>query len=442
MWDEGFLTDPFDSGNFKTREFIIESLKGPGSRGKVSVTGSDILKKLDKERAKCPPVTDGELVSDIAKTSSPTTIDIVVSDNTVYDLKAGETEDYASIGDMVITYTGTTVITDGVRLTGVTWSAPSPYSTYREDAEAGDKVQRCRLFSGRVIDVFKELIEDYGGIDSAYIPFTDWETEYTTYLAGLEVERLIVEPEGVSDVLDELIEQSMTWGLWFDDVEQEIKYQAIRPIDIATTPAALTDDDNIVKDSIDIVDEPKRLINSISILYGQKNPTENKDEIGNYKLGILDTNLDSRSDRELGEVREKTIYARWHPAGNKSQVARLAKRILASRSSNLQRIEFEVTKKDSLKVAEFCDLNTIWLRGALGVKRDVRVQIIRADDAGESAEYVAREDFFTGNYARWAPGALSGLTYADATEEQRSKYLFWSDASGEMSNGDEGYVWL
>lgn len=445
VWYEGWLPhEPtaLDSDNFNKREYIIESLKGPGSDGEVTIVAKDPLKKADRERAKCPFPTAGELVSDMTDSETPTEIDVTIADATAYDLKAGETEDYVAIGDEVFTYTGTTAITDGVRLTGVTRSPPDPYTTEQESHDEGDRVQRCRLLQGRPIDVFQELLEDFAGLPSAYIPFTEWETEHTTFLAGLTVQRLVVEPEGVNDLLDELIGQSMTWSLWWRETEQTIGYRALRPPDTDDVVDTLTDDDHLVADSIDVVDEPERLINQVHALYGQRDPTQNKDEIGNYRLGLIEIDDDSQSAREVNEEREHVIFARWHPPSNKSQVARISRRLLASRVRNLQSIEFEVTKKDDLKTAEFCNLNTIWLRDALGAPRDVRVQIMRVSNDGDTNRYTAREDSFLGRYGRWAPAALNGLTWANATEEQREQYLFWSDASGNMSDGSTGYRWL
>lgn len=446
-WYSGFLPASdtvLDQAEFKalfrSRAYVIESIDGPDSSGEVTVTAKDPLKLADKERAKAPKPSKGKLLSALSDVATPSTLDVSTTDDTEYDLKSGESEDYVRVGDEILTYTGTTPIAAGVRLTGVSRAAPSPYETTQQSHDADDAVQRCRFFAGKVIDVVKELLENYTpNFQSAWIPYADWQTEYDTWLAGLTVERLVVDPEGVRSLLDELVAQGLSWGFWWDEVHQQVSYRALRPFDSAATPTRFSDDAHIVRDSVDVADEPERLINEVRVLYGQRDPTGDRGDYQNYRQGDFQQDADSQSDRQTGQKRARTIYARWHPASNESRVRQLTSRILGGHARLLRRIRWRVDRKDDdIDVAQFLDLHTAYLLDVFGQPIDTRVQVIHVEERGDELDVLAREDFFKGNYGRVAPAAKSGQTYTQATTDDRDRYAFIADSAGQMANGDDG----
>lgn len=440
-WYQGYLTDSPAPADFRVREYIIERFEGPDTRGRVRIVAKDLLKLLDDERAQAPMKSRGELATAFAEAAAITTIDVDTSDTAEYDLKAGETEDYVRIGNEVFTYTGVTVVdADSVQLTGVTRAAPSPYVTEADDHELGDAVQRCRYFSGTVPEVVEELLVDYAGIDASFLPTTDWDTEWTTWLAGNDIARLVTEPEGVRTLVNEIIGSTLTWAFWFDEIEQEIKYRAIRPADIDDVVVDLNDDQHLVADSIQIVDQPDYIRNEVQVLYGQIDPTARRDEVENYRRGLVVIDADSQSENELGQRRIKRVFARWHPSSNDAVVRQFADRTLSARTKNLMTVEFKLDRKDeNIQTAQFADLTTIYLLNALGVPNTTRVQVLRVAAHGEAVTYRAREDFFKPSaFGRLAPVALDGLLWTAATDDQKARYMFLADATGEFSNGDAG----
>lgn len=443
-WYQGYITDSPHYADFRRREYVMERFDGPDAKGLSRIVAKDPLKLLDDERAQAPRKSQGTLLAALLAASSPATLDIVTSDTTEYDLIAGESVDYVRIGKEVMQYTGTSVVGGNVRLSGLTYSAPSPYTTEREDHDAGDEVQRCRFFSGTIAEVLRELMVDYGEMDEGYIPFEDWQLEADTWVAGDDIQRLVTEPEGVKALIEEIIQQTLTWGIWFDEIDQEIRYRAVRPADYTEMVATLGDDASLVADSIKISDDPDRLLNEIQVLYGQIDPTVAESEVGNYRKGLLEIDSDSQSANELGQRRLKRVFGRWHPATNTSVLERFVRRTLTSRSSSVMTVEFRVERKDeNLRTADFADLTTMYLIDQFGAQRTTRVQVLRVHAAGEQVTYKAREDFFAQRlYGRWAPVELTGLSWLDATDEQRLRYLFWADADGKFSNGDDGKIWL
>ena len=77
----------------------------------------------------------------------------------------------------------------------------------------------------------------YAGVPSSYIDLTAWAAEVTNFIDRVYT-ALIAEPTPVETLISELCEQSAL-ALWWDDLTEAIRLQAIRAI--ATT--AFTFDD-------------------------------------------------------------------------------------------------------------------------------------------------------------------------------------------------------
>lgn len=427
--------------DFQMREYVMERFEGPDGRGRVSIVAKDPLKLLDDDRAQVPRKSTGVLESSMAEGATPATVNVLTEDDTEYDLKPGDTEDYVRLGKEVATYTGTTPITGGVQLTGYSRITPAPYVTEKADHDAGDLVQRCRYLSGRVDQVAAEIMTDYGELDAGYIPTSEWEDEALAW-APETIERLITEPEGCRSVLNEIIGQTLTWGFWWDEVALEVKYRAMRPADVNDTVAELSDAAGMVAGSINLVDEPDRLKNEVQVLYGQRDPTEDKDEAGSYAKGFATPDADSQGPREAHQRRIKRVFGVWWPGTAGGAVQQFAERTLSSRAANLRSITLKAERKDEgIDTAQFADITSRQLQALTGAASTVRFQVIRAEAKGEEILYRAREDFFrASSFRRLAPVALETLLYDAATGQQKATYLFLADGADQLgAANDEGH---
>lgn len=450
VYYQGFITDSPAEADFRKREYVLERMEGPDADGRARLVAKDPLKLADDERAQQPAPSTGVLDADIAENPSPeiTTIDVVTSTPSEYPSSGG----YVFIGREGFTYTGRTDLTGGVsRLTGVTRTLPDGYETERESHDAGDAVQLAQYYMDQsLIDVVEDLLVNVAGISSAFVPkATDWTDEYDKWLPGLTVRRMIAEPTGVKELVEELVQQNLVWGFWWDDVAQQIQFRAVRPADTAggDTVKALSDDANLIADSVRVEDEPDRLVNEVQVLYGQRNPFGKRDEVENYRRAFVVVDADSQSANEANQRRVKRIYARWHPTANESRVGQFGRRTLAARVRNLRAVEFEVDAKDAeLQTGGFADLTTRYLQDEFGRNSTFRVQVIRTDAErrGQRARFLAREDFFQGRYLRIAPASLQGVAYADGSASEKELYgaIAVSQALGELSDGTEGWLIL
>jgi len=449
VWYRGFVHTPFDLANCKRMEYIEQEMKGWG-HGSVSIVAKDPLKLADDDSAEYPPRSTGVLSASLASGSTPTSIDIVTDRTTEYDIQSFEPSFSAiRIGDEIIKYTTVATITGGVRLSGLTFGGFDQYSTTRADHDAGDKVQKCAYFkSMRPIDVFVVLLEDGAGIDSSYIPYSEWESEAITWIAGFRLTRLVCEPEGVKKHFDELVPQTSTWAIWWDEEASLIRYRCVRPPDIDEVVGTMTDDANIISGSIQCLDDSDRLLNEVYVTMGQVDPTKKLDDVGNYRTGFVTVNTDSQGANETNSRKSKTIWGRWHPTSNMAELQAVVDRMLLNRSFVPIRIEFEVDRKDdSVKTGDFIDLETFAVLDAFGFPKNTRIRVLRSRNGSDRLHITAREELFAsgmvGAFARWAPDDIAaGTEYNAATDDQKRAYLFWSDSDGYLGGGDAGKVWL
>lgn len=441
-WFTGYLHEPFSLDNLQRRLMVVEEIVGFGGSRGVELKFRDPLTLADDKRAVWPRKSVGTLAVAITAASTPTTIDITTTDATEYDL-----EDYEAVGcvamkEEVFQYTALTIITGGVRLTGVTCSAPAPYSsTARVDHAIGDEVQKCAYFDNKPAPlILGKLLIRGASANPAWVPYaTTWQTLYATWLGSLTLTRLIVKPEGVRSLLTEVLTQSNGWGLWWDDVAEVYGYEAYRPAALGESVVTITDGGNVVENSIELSDDANRLLNFVTMRFGQVDPTKDTTDAKNYALSVVSVDPGSISVREVGGERIREVYANWHPESTSSTVGRIGDRLVTARASVPFVVTFEVMRKDdSLQTGQFIDLTSTALRDQYGLPRTLRMRVTKADYGKNLVKYTARQDFVSERFGLIAPDSLAGVTWATATPAQRLTYVFNADAQGLMSDGSEG----
>jgi len=440
-WYTGYLSFPFDLANLQKRTMVVEEITGFGGKYGVELKFADPLQLADDKRAVWPRKSTGTLTNAMTDSETPTTIDITTSDTDEYDLEDYETIGCVAMKEEVFQYTGTTIVTGGIRLTGVTRSAPYPYDTAQVSHEAGDEVQKCAYFDDLPAPtILGKLLILGAGADPAWVPYaTTWQTLYSTWLGSLTITRLITQPEGVRSLLTEVLTQSSGWGLWWDDVNEVFGYEIYRPAALGESVTTITDGSNVVENSITISDDSARLLNYVTMRFGQVDPTKPKDDVSNYAMSVVSLDLSSISEREVGGERIREVFANWHPESTSSLVGRLGDRLVTARASIPFVVTFDVMRKDdALRTGQFIDLTTTGLRDQYGNQRTLRMRVTKADYGKNLVRYTAREDFVSNRYGLIAPDSLAGVTWTTATAAQRATYVFIADANGLMSDGSEG----
>jgi hypothetical protein len=427
---EGYLGQ--DIEDMQVRHYLIDTITGPDSNGKVSIVAKDPLKLADKQKSQAPLLTVGELTVEI---------DNAVTTITIQKALLEEYPDNGTvrIDDELMTYTSKTNIgtidEPIIELSGITRGTDGSLpDIHEEDAN----VQLClRYIDEPVWDVVYDLLTTYANIPASYIPYDDWVSEGEVWLPQFNVTTLISEPTGVSNLLYELMEQVLFY-IWWDERDQEIKLRAIRPI-IGNSPV-FSDDNNIIENSVSFSTDPKNRVSQVWVYWNPKNRAVEVSKGTNYQQIELRADLDAESDNQYGESRIRKIYARW--IQNNAQAINLAARLLGASFQNPKYMKIRVDAKDrGIWTADVVDIYNRNIVNFNGEQELERYQILSVQEivSGETIEYEMQKFLFRGTRFGFYMVDDAPL-YEDATDDEKAAPSGWySDELGLMSDGTEGW---
>lgn len=290
-WVQGFADQALV--DMDTRHFFIESFDGPGLDGRYSITAKDILKFLDDDRALAPRPNNGELgtvslaPSDVFATLQPSGI--------------GDAE-YPAIG--YVTIGGAECV--AFNRTGDTLTiVRGRLGTEATDHDQGDRIQGLlRYDQEKVSDILYDLATEYAGIDPSYIDLDDWHDEDDAYIGRLYTGN-IAEPTAVRKLFNELIEQCGL-AIWWDDLAQKIRFQALRKI--LTTAGRITPS-NVDEGSLTIREQPTKRLSEIMVNYGLRSPLHPLGEFTSYRESRFLRSGQAAED--YGAPAFKEVFSRW-----------------------------------------------------------------------------------------------------------------------------------
>ena len=420
----GYLGDPFSWNDFETRLFVIESITGPDANGRVTVTGKDILKLADDERAQAPAPSTGVLASGINDSVTTITLD---------DSSGYASSGTVRIGDELITYSGNS----SNQLTGCTRGTSN---TTAQSHNASDVVQQCLVWNDKPIsDAIYELLNTYADISSSYLDKVNWDIEADTWLGGHDLTTIISEPTGVKKLLEEITEQCLCY-IWWDEVDQLVKLQGVRPADDAT---AINDDDNVIAESISVSEDPDQRLSEVWVYYDIIDPTGDYDEPRNYRRHQVNIDAAAEGANQYDETRVRQIFARFFDATNSSQALQLGGRMIARYRDNPRIITLSMDAKDSgIWLGDVVSLTTDALRDSYGEKEAALLQVVEVKEdqapSGTVYQYRLQDFFFRSRYCFISPSGT--VDYASASDALRERYGWISPAAGaDFDDGTESY---
>jgi hypothetical protein len=338
----GYLVDGiYDPLNFQQRSYIIENISA--NRGTGSVSGKDVLKLADDDRAQYPLKTNGELTIDIDSVVTSFTMTPAGVGNLEYDASG-----WVRIADEVMSFT---------RVADVMTIVRGQYTTLANTHDSGDTVQQCKYLNDTTANLVNELLTVGANVDPVFIPLVDWQIESDDNYPYL-LETLLTEPIGVQKLLKELGDNAPHF-LYFDERTQLINFTAVQepPINVNT----VNNQDHIMKDSLKVQDMPKARLSDILVYFGQRDPTKKMDEINNYAQTYIRSDLLSSSADEYGSEKIQTIFSRWINNFNKAAALELAARKGRRLGITPRQVNFKMTSKDS----------DYWLGDNLGIDHPV-----------------------------------------------------------------------
>lgn len=314
------------------RTYFIQGVNHSGDSGRVTITGQDILTRIEEKKAQAPLASPGVLQTDI--TGSATTFEATNATEDDYDATGT-----LRIGDEVMTYTGRANSTNGVTFTGVTRGTDN---TTADSHDAEDGVQQCLRFSAATVDgALTTLLTTYGGVSSAWIDTAGWTAEADDYLAFYAINGLVTEPTGVVELVSAIVLQSMCY-IWWDERTSLIKLKTIRGIE--EEPETLTAEANIIAGSFSISEKPEDRASQAWVYWGKRNPTEDRDDPGNFTAVEVYADLASEAAEKYGEAAIRKVYADFLSAA--SPAGTTASKIITRFAEVPRECTFEMDAKD------------------------------------------------------------------------------------------------
>lgn len=371
----GYITTDGQVVDVVTRTFICTGFSGPDSNGRVSISGSDILTRVQSDKAQAPKASEGKLSADIS--DSATSLTLLPSGVGVTYPASG----LARIGNELMTFTRT-----GDNMT----ISRAKHNTAADSHNEGDTFQLCLVISAKTpAEILELLLTDYAGIPAGNLDLTQWNAETTEFLPR-KYSTIITSPVGVADLIGEMCEQ-MYFYAWFDERDDKVKIRAVRPA--SGEEVYRIGDDDLVEDSVSVSDQADQLITHVIINYAQRNYTKALDDITNYAVTDVFASGEDAPERNDG-MKIKTIRSRWlGPADGAAAIA-LGERLLARYKTPPRAISFSLDAKDrDIWVGDFAEISTRLATNEHGQRVPIACQVFSANEStrGTTFSYQAQQ---------------------------------------------------
>ena len=407
------------------REYLIDTIDGPDSNGRVSVRAVDPLRILDDKTSQAPKQSRGELAAAI--TNSQTTL--TVSGAVLADYPASGT---LRIGSELMTYNGRTESSGIITFTGLTRATDG--STAAAHA-IETRVQTCLRYTAvNAWEVAKGLIETYAPAAYVYVDQTQWAAEAAQWLDGFIVSAVISEATGLNTLLAELCRDAQFF-IWWDERQQKILLRAVRPP--SEVPTQWNEDGNILAGSQSLQYRTDERISQIWYYYQPSDLSKKVDDDANYRKVRIRLDGDAESVREYNEPAVTKIFSRW--VRSDAIVTAVTTRLLNRYRDTPFYLTISVDAKDrGIWTADVVDVSSRLITNTDGLPFTTRYQVISAQETspGSVVKYILQNYQFNARYGYWQ--LADAPIYSAATDEQKLLGGWWAGTDGRIS-GDPGY---
>lgn len=416
----GYWSSTYDAGDFVTRTYEIADIAGPDANGKVAIRGCSPLARSALAKTMVPEPSESRLGAAINSTD----LTITLQDTSL--ITEFSSYGYCRINEEILYYTVTGSTIDVTR---------AMFGTTASSHEVGDSIQQCVYFNNVTIAAFLYyLVVTYGGVDSSYVPSTDWIATDDAWFSTYSINLCIATSTPIIDLLNQLSEQVGFW-LHYDPEEAQIRMIPWRPPD----PSAMTtiDDTSIlgpVKYGIDI----SQRVSRCDVLFGLRTPIHDVSNEASYRVRLVgDTK--GESTEEYGFAQRKVLHSVFWAYDQ----AHLAKRGANSQSDARWQGRRTYTCTVPMNVAANVRLgDTIYFTSCDLTDTDGETELTvpclvvgLSTKPGEEITLTLEPSIFIGRYAY----AIAPTTDTYLTTSTRDPAGFACGADGKMSNGDSGY---
>ena len=370
----------------ETRHYVVESTDGPSDDGEYTIVAKDILKLADGDRAQAPVLSNGFLSANISASgdsppNSPPTTVVTLS-------PTGVGSEYPASGYVAV---GGSEICGFTRSGDVFTLTRGEFNTTAVTHNAQDRVQLCLLYSGMdVANIIYDLFTTYAGVDTGFITLSNWTTETSAYLNTVYT-ALIAEPVSVNTLISELVEQAGL-AIWWDDVNEEIRLQVLRPI---STQSVVYDQDNTIAGTLNISEQPEKRVSQIYFYFAKINPLVKEDQIDNYRSSAVTMDADSETDYNGPAI--KKIFSRWVPTGGRAVATKASTNIIGRFRDPPRSFKFDLLRYsvDDPSLGGGYFLGGWPLQDTDGSLVEVPIQVVQVNPQAEKFTVQAEEMLFT-----------------------------------------------
>lgn len=422
-------SEAFSFDDFLEQKFIIRSIDGPDTNGRVTINGNSIFAKLEAEDAVYPRITFGELQSTI--TASQTGwVDIGNIEN------FPDTVAWAIINNNeVIRYNGT----DNSNRIYITHR--HLFNTQNSAQEAGGSVRLIgNIDNLNALNFVYTLISEYTAIDeTAHINLSQWVSYRDMYLPLCFITRLVIEPTPVKDLINEICESTFC-SLFEKENTGLIVFESmgVQVNSVMTLTCAL----HILRENHTIKRDLTKAITDVWVWYSKINKIGD-DENSNFYA--VQRYLDNVTEAEYNFSKVLQITAGWLGADGGSTALRIAQRQIALYHLGELIIKFRLDARDSNRslgdqVVIDSEVDEDPTTGLSTARSYMIVKKEKINPGAYAFEAVATGFSITFRGGVIAPVELAELDYADATPEQIATYIFIADSTGHLPDGSTGYT--
>lgn len=273
------------------------------ARDSVALRCRDFLSLTEFRRAQVPEASPGRLDSVLNDTA--TSLDLVGDQREAYPA-AGTLR----IADEIMTYSGGLTydsLTDTTTISNLTRGTDGSSA---EEHDVDEGVQLCRRYTAaRVDDVLTDLLLNDARIPAQAVDLAGLFSETENSLLAYSLTTLISEPTGVDQLIGEIAEQC-SFYIWWDERDQLVRFQAIKPL-IAVAKTFQQDVD-IIADTFELVERPKERITTISGFYNPRNFADDLTKPTNYENQLVVSNSSASAREQYGELPQtREVFSRW-----------------------------------------------------------------------------------------------------------------------------------
>jgi hypothetical protein len=324
--------------NMRTRKYIVDSIVGPDSGGRVTITAKDPLKLLDGKKYVVPKPSQGVLNATL--TDVGTSVTLVPAGVGVTYPASGT----ASIGDEKVTFTRSG---DVMTLTGRGLSG-SP----QEEHDAGETFQEAEIVSSQNPgNLLFDLAYEAGGNDLvSYLSLGDWVDECVNYL-GRNYSGEVMKPTPLKDLFNEVIREAglIIWS----DTSAPTKSKTWRlKVLRQDAPTVAVNDDTVIADTVKSKQLNSKRVSQMQVFFGKKNPLEEQDQTKNYTTIYTDITDDPVVALENNPPAIRQILSRWITNVNQPAAEELSDRILTRYEKVPRQVSFKMPSRFPLKAAD------------------------------------------------------------------------------------------